>query len=348
MSEGFFRCEIKVHARVDSGNAVKSAAYQMKEVLKDERTGQAHRKFSSSELQHTQLFFPEPKMVPPGFEKPGKIWSEAEKAETRKNSRVAREALISLPYRFSLDARKKAVTLFCRWLNKEFGVVAMASLHAEKFKHAAEVAGDRSKRWFASEKGGSILTDRNAHAHVLFSTRRFSDRFGEKTREFDDKVTGPKVIKKIRKAWARVLNLVAQAFGHKERFTHLSLKERGINREPTKPLGLVGAWMESIGIESENGTYNRTARKINALRAEIEQEQRQAERQAQKESAARVNKKAREILVGSSPVEPVASVEMPEKAHQIPATVEETSIEKKTKGVRVRKNKPSYGPDLSL
>ena len=53
------------------------------------------------------------------------------------------------------------------------------------------------------------LTNRKDHAHILFSTRRVdtgTGAFGAKTRELDDRETGPEELKVIRAEWEKRTN----------------------------------------------------------------------------------------------------------------------------------------------
>lgn len=112
------------------------------------------------------------------------LWEEAEKAERRKNSVVAREVLLALPHEMPTEAHREAVGAFCGWLVGRYQVAADVALHAPRSGHDA----------------------RNVHAHILMTTRRLSAQgLGQKTRELDDKTTGPLEIEAMREAWAGIL-----------------------------------------------------------------------------------------------------------------------------------------------
>lgn len=112
------------------------------------------------------------------------LWDEAEQAEKRCNSVVAREVLIALPHEMPADARRKAVERLAGFLVGRYGVALDAALHEPKKGH----------------------DERNHHAHILMTTRRLTAQgLGEKTRELDDKQTGPLEIEAIREQWAKIL-----------------------------------------------------------------------------------------------------------------------------------------------
>lgn len=113
------------------------------------------------------------------------LWEAAEAAEKRKNSVTAREVLLALPHEMSLDAHRKAVEAFCRFLVSRYQCAADAALHTPKRGHDA----------------------RNVHAHILMTTRRLTAQgLGQKTRELDDnRLAGPLEIEAMREAWAQIL-----------------------------------------------------------------------------------------------------------------------------------------------
>lgn len=111
------------------------------------------------------------------------------------------------------------------------------------------------------------------HAHVLFTSREIGPKgFGKKTRVLDDKKTGSKETKLIRRAWALVINSLAAMFGYRFRVSHKSYEDRGIDRRPTKKLGLKSTYLESIGIETETGNYNRLVKRERLLKKHLEQQ----------------------------------------------------------------------------
>ena len=113
------------------------------------------------------------------------LWEEAEQAEKRRNSVVAREVLIALPHELPFLARRKATETLCKFLVDRYQVAADAALHTPKRGHDA----------------------RNYHAHILMTTRRISAQgMTEKTKELDDnRITGPLEISAIREEWAKIL-----------------------------------------------------------------------------------------------------------------------------------------------
>ena len=170
-----YRLDVKPIRRSQGGDARAAAAY---------RSGTHIAEFDYSRrrgVADRALFMPD---QAPAWDR-AQLWEEAEKAEKRKNSVVAREVLVALPHEMPLDGQRKAVGAFCGWLVSRYQVAADAALHTPKSGHDA----------------------RNIHAHVLMTTRRLAAHgLGEKTRELDDnRLAGPLEIEAMREAWARIL-----------------------------------------------------------------------------------------------------------------------------------------------
>jgi ATP-dependent exoDNAse (exonuclease V) alpha subunit len=124
------------------------------------------------------------------------LWDEAEEAERRKNSVVAREVLIALPHELPDTDRIKIVRELSSWLVSRYGVAVDAAIHAPRKGH----------------------DERNHHAHLLMTTRRLTAQgLSEKTRELDDKQTGPREIESIRATWAEMVNAYGFNLEHRAR-----------------------------------------------------------------------------------------------------------------------------------
>ena len=169
-----YQLSVKAIRRSEGGNAKAAAAYRSG--TKIDQHDYTHRRGVADRF----LLLPP---AAPNWTRP-RLWDEAEQAEKRCNSVVAREVLIALPHEMPLLARRKAVETLCRFLVSRYQVAADAALHTPKRGHDA----------------------RNHHAHILMTTRRISAQgMTEKTRELDDKKTGPLEIEAIREEWAKIL-----------------------------------------------------------------------------------------------------------------------------------------------
>lgn len=86
-----FHCSLRVFSRADGASAVAAAAYRAGAELMDDRLGFAHH------YQHRKgvaaSFILAPPNAPETTYNRALLWNAAEAAETRKNSRVARELI---------------------------------------------------------------------------------------------------------------------------------------------------------------------------------------------------------------------------------------------------------------
>lgn len=174
----------------------------------DERTGEVHDYTRRSGVVSSHIVLPN--RHPDWAESRSQLWSGAELAETRKNSVVAREAEIALPAELSPAQREELATGFAAHLVDRYGVAAEVSIHEPSRE------GDQ----------------RNHHAHILFTTRRMDETgFIEKTRELDDKKTGPEEIEAIRKGWEDFQNRALDRAGSEKRVDCRSLVEQRIEAQ---------------------------------------------------------------------------------------------------------------------
>ena len=248
-----FHFTTRVHQRSRGACAVSAAAYRAGELLHDVGTGLSHdytprskdRSVTGRGIVH-----------PPGAEWAADrelLWNRAELAERRRNSCVAREYEVALPAKIGHPRHVAMILEFCEWLVAEFGVAVDWALHAAR--------------------RGS----RNFHAHILTTTRVAGPGgLGRKTRQLDDRVSGGRLIERMREKWAALWNREAAAAGSTERVDHRSYLAQGIDRVPQRRLGKAAAAMERRGIPTRAGDYNRQVRAVNAARAALAQSRRAA------------------------------------------------------------------------
>ena len=192
-----YQLSMKAIRRSEGGNAKAAAAYrsgtQIGEYDYTRRRGVADR------------FLLLPPTAPQWNR--AQLWDEAEEAEKRKNSVVAREVLIAIPHELPPADRIKIVSELSSWLVSRYGVAVDAAIHAPRKDH----------------------DERNHHAHLLMTTRRLTAQgLGEKTRELDDKQTGPREIESIRAAWADMVNAYGFNLEHRARLPECA-------KQPTAP-----------------------------------------------------------------------------------------------------------------
>ena len=196
-----YRCEIKTVSRSQGASAVAGAAYRAGLNLTDERTGEQHDYSRKTGVVAFEVLAPD--NAPAWARDPAQLWNAAEASETRKNSVVAREFLISLPHELNADQRIDLARDLTAGLVARFGFAAMFALHAPD-KQADE---------------------RNHHVHILATTRRMDPTgLGAKTRELDDRKTG--AVDEVRRSVADTINAHLARAGVLARVDHRSLLDR--------------------------------------------------------------------------------------------------------------------------
>jgi ATP-dependent exoDNAse (exonuclease V) alpha subunit len=239
-----YHLSVKTISRASGRSATAAAAYRSGEKIIDERTGEIHDYTRKQGVEHSEIVLP--KNAPEWANDSNTLWNAVEQAETRKNSTVAREFEIAIPKELSLEQGKDLVRDFTHKLVEKHGFAAEFSIHK-----------DHEKDWQGREKGFE-----GYHAHILCSTRRLEPQgFTEKTRELDGGQRGREEVEYWREQWAKTANEHLKEAKIDKQIDHRSLKEQGIDREPTIHLGVAATAKERRGEETEIGEANRRIEK---------------------------------------------------------------------------------------
>jgi hypothetical protein len=236
----WYHCSVKPVSRSAGRSVVAAAAYRLGECLHDERYATTHDYTRRRGVESS--FTVTPADAPEWARHPESLWNAAERAETRKNSTLAREVELALPSLLSPEDRRSITEQFATALVERYQVAVSVAIHAP----------------------GRQGDDRNYHAHILFTTRELApDGLGKKTRVLDDRKTGPQEVLKLRELAADIINKLLAAVNADIRVDHRSFKERGIDQEPMTHLGPAASEMERRGEPSERGDINREAEQRN-------------------------------------------------------------------------------------
>lgn len=240
-----YHCSVKLVSRGKGGNSVASSAYRSGEYMLDERTGVEHDYTKKSGIDHTEIILPA--HSPEHFSSRSVLWNEVERIEKRKDAQLCREVELALPRELSNDQKIKLVQDYTKDNFVAKGMIADIAIH--------HMEGD------------------NPHAHILLTTREVTEQgFGQKNREWNNR----ELLKDWRKSWAEYANQSLAQNNLKERIDHRSLKEQGIEREPTIHMGKDTTAMERKGVQTEKGNINRQIAQDNKLRQELTYELKQA------------------------------------------------------------------------
>lgn len=226
-----YHLSVKTISRSQGRSATAAAAYRAADEIIDERTGEIHDYQRKGGVEYTEIILPD--NAPDWATDRATLWNTAEKAETRKNSTVAREFEIALPSELSEKERKKLAITFAKEIVNRHGVAADIAIHEPS-------------------RGGD---NRNHHAHILITTRQLTEEgFTKKTRELDDRKSGE--VDRWRERFAELQNESFKKNGVNETVDHRSLKDQSIEREPTQHLGVIATNYERRTGEPSRRRYD--------------------------------------------------------------------------------------------
>ncbi|MEN8608390.1 MobA/MobL family protein, partial [Enterobacter hormaechei] len=181
------------------------------------------------------------------------LWNAAEAAERRKDACVAREFEVALPDELSPAERRRLAVDFAKEMANREGCAVDVAVHAP------------------GKEGDS----RNHHAHILRTTRKVG--LDGLTDKLDTEKAGRNRtadLDTVRTRWAELTNERLRENGIEARVDHRSLKDQGIDREPTSHLGPAVAGMERRGVKTEVGKriQDEVADRLARARAEGDKE----------------------------------------------------------------------------
>ncbi|MFC6205880.1 MobA/MobL family protein [Psychrobacter urativorans] len=271
----------KAISRKAGQSAVASAAYRAGDVLDDAKYGKTHDYSKKSGVMSSDIVLPfSLKALGVSVDRET-LWNTAEAAETRSDSRVAREWLINLPHELSEEERHSLAINFAQKLCDDMDVIADVCIHRPVMKLPFDPNVPPSSKYL--REGEENPDPRNFHAHILVTTRAPTIE-PNKTLAFDPKLKTPfewsnkkrkahdlpssmQEIKRIREMWVDTANKVL-AQHHLPLMDARSYKDQGLDQQPTIKMGVEATAMERRGITTEKGNTNRAIKARNNLVAE--------------------------------------------------------------------------------
>ena len=249
-----FMASTKSISRAKGQSAIAAAAYRAGDKLLDEDKdhGKTHDYQKRSGVLSADIILPSD--LADGEISRAELWNMAERNETRKNSRVAREWLVALPHELSEQDRKDLAHDFARTLADRYQVIADCAIHVPTDKEI--------------ERGASPL---NFHAHILLTTRTATidddgkiyltkDKADSEISDDDRRKKGlPRMsveVKAVRELWEHTANKVLEAKGH-NLIDSRSYKSQGIDLVPQIKMGKDATHMERKGMSTAKGQFNR-------------------------------------------------------------------------------------------
>ena len=247
-----YHLSMKTVSRASGRSAVGAAAYRSGQCLTNERDGLVHDYTRKGGVEHAEIVLPDNSRADWARDREA-LWNAAEFAEKRKDARVAREIEVALPHELSGDERLALVREVSHAIANRYGVAVDFAIHTPDLD----------------------MDVRNAHAHILFTTRSVhEDGLGDKTdleREnawlkAHDLQTTDEQLKALRIEWEELANRSLARAGHDIRIDHRSHQDRGLELEPTQHVGVHATQMERQGKEVER---ERLAEETRARNAEL-------------------------------------------------------------------------------
>ncbi|MED3938176.1 MobQ family relaxase, partial [Priestia megaterium] len=260
-----YHLSMQIISRSKGQSAVAAAAYRSGEKLHDERTDE--QKFYSRHVQPETMILT-PKNAPEWMKDRNRLWNEIEQVEKRKDSQLARELNIALPIELNHDQQKELIQSFAQNEFVQKGMIADIAIHRDDTN--------------------------NPHAHIMLTMRDLDQNgFGKKNRDWNADFANAKENNRgyvknsegclsIREQWANYANQALEQAQSKERITHLSHENRGLEVLPTIHLGHVAHDMEKKGKQSERGQINRERQKYNQAVIDLQAYRRQKEAHVKK------------------------------------------------------------------
>lgn len=242
-------------SRGAGGSACAKGAYIGGQEITNEITGEIHNYTKKQGVEHTEI------ILPSGIEKTissSELWNKAELAENRKDARVGREWVIGLPSELDKEQRKELSQNLAKDLAERYQVATQIAIHEP------------------SKQGDQ----RNYHVHILTTTRKIDQDLnltGKSDIELDRKQcaklgisTSQDQIIECRERIANRINHSLELANVQKQVSHLSYKDQGIDKIPTKHMGKSATFLERKGIKTEIGDYNRSAMRFNELKNALE------------------------------------------------------------------------------
>lgn len=235
----------KVVSRGAGKSAVRSAAYLCRERYRDERTNELHDyRPKESEIARASAYidraegFAEgrkaalftglygPLGAPEwtrGRENIAEFWNRLEQFEKHERAQIATPIDIALPHELTLDQNRVLIQDHIRERFVRRGFVVQLAIHEPEHGEG-----------------------RNIHAHLLVSTRQVDERgfVASKAASREHFLHRSEYVQDLREHWEHVTNRHLERHGIAERIDRRTLREQGIDREPTQHLGPARAHAE--------------------------------------------------------------------------------------------------------
>ena len=264
--------DTKSFSRKQNKSAVASVAYRSGMKLHDERNDKTHNyEARKKDVLSADIILPSAFNGANIEIDRATIWNNAERAERRKDARVAREWLINLPHELDEQTRKELAHSFAQKLSDRYNVIADCCIHKPSDKEIKKGADPR-----------------NFHAHIMLTTREIDIENGQiiftkkaisELSDTDRKKLGlsrmSDEMTAIKQLWDDTANPVLRQHRLPE-MDYRSHKEKGDDLLPQMKMGVNATQLERQGKRTRLGDINRDIKQKNEI---IFESRRQYERE---------------------------------------------------------------------
>ena len=265
---------MKSISRGSGQSAIASAAYRAGEKLQDARYGKVQDYSKKEGVLSKEIIFPSALKNQTSIDR-NSLWNIAEKAENRKDSRVAREWIVNLPHELNEKQREQLAHEFSQKLADKYNIIADCCIHQPSDKEVARGADPR-----------------NFHAHIMLTTRQVhltadgNIVLGEKAAiELSDKKRKSLGLERVsdeivelRQLWEQTANTKLAEIGC-ELIDSRSYKERGLDIEPQIKMGKNATQLKRrTGKDTPVHEINTLIKERNAVALMVKQQELEHER----------------------------------------------------------------------
>ena len=256
-----YSCNCKVIGRSDGRSSVGAAAYISGEKIKNEYDGMEHDYTKKGGVVHSEIMLCE--NAPNEYQNRATLWNAVEQAEKGSKAQLCRSYMVALPIELNHEEQIQFIRGFVKENFVENGMCADFAIHDTKEgnPHAHIMVTmrpiEKDGTWGTKQRKEYIL-DKNGQKQYDPKKQTYKCKT-IKTTDWDS----VEKLQAIRKNLADKINAELEKKNLPQRVDHRSLKEQGIDREPTIHEG--GAReLEKRGIETDRGNINREIKEANS------------------------------------------------------------------------------------
>lgn len=230
-----YHLSMKVVKRSEKQSSVATAAYCSGSKFVDQRLTKTFNYQTKPGVVHSTIAAPA--CAPSWCYNREALWNKVEETEKLDNAQVARTIIIAFPRELDLGQQ---IVLLNRFVQESFvnkGMIADSSIHHDN--------------------------PDNPHAHIMLTMRELTAAgFGKKVRDWNKR----DFLKEVRQNWATAANTMLKEAGFDKAIDHRSNFTRGLNKKPTKHLGVKNSAALKRGVVLDRAKYNMEIEENNKLR----------------------------------------------------------------------------------